>query len=92
MSDTSYTPPPADGGPYPTAKTTTTTTSTPSNSAPYAPSGWKPSGRRLELPARPRATYLPPAVTTETFVETEGTTVEGTTVKPQVRKHLQVHT
>ncbi|XP_065202758.1 uncharacterized protein LOC135833068 [Planococcus citri] len=76
-ADTSYTPPPANGGPYPTAKTTTTTPS----SAPYPPSGWKPTGRKFELPARPRATYLPP---TTTIADTESaTTAEGATAKPE---------
>lgn len=50
-------------------------TETPDAAGPYAPSGWKPSGRLLALPARqqsavPRGTYGPPQT-----VEVEATTV-----------------
>lgn len=84
-ADTSYTPPPASGGPYPAA-------SSPSP-APYPPSGWKPSGRQFLLPSRQTATassYLPPKTygppkPTTPAVETEATTIEGTTTKPGVR-------
>lgn len=82
LADTSYTPPPASGGPYPAASSTAAP-------APYAPSGWKPSGRQFLLPARQKTSvsylppsYLPPKSTTP--AETETPITEGTTFKPEV--------
>lgn len=86
-SDTSYLPPPASGGPYPAAS------STPA-SAPYPPSGWKPSGQPFSLPPRqnpyssqtsPQQFYGSPKATSRYPTDVEFTTVEPvTSPRPEV--------
>lgn len=63
--------------------------------APYAPSGWRPSGRQFLLPIRqnsyiPPAAYGPPPTTAQpTTTEQEPTTTEAPTTT-EVRKALSL--
>lgn len=87
-TDTSYTPPPASGGPYPASGVAASDAAgTSSAKAPYPAPGWKPSARILVLPVIRPTPAAPPTkkcVTPgKTTTESEFVTEESTATSPK---------
>ena len=92
IADTSYTPSPPSGGPYPASGVPASDAGTSSASVPYQAANWKPAGRLLVLPARPTTAAASSTRKCVTYGKTAAATTESefateesaTSPKPEV--------